>query len=186
MIDEYNLIEGDEGFIDGSMELGTESPLEMNENKSVRKMNESQFRNLIYETVLEMLDKQLNENDPMAAGAPMPPAPGAPMDPLAGPGAGVPAPAAATDADTLPGEAKEAFKGAEARRDPNGGAKGFAPQDIAKDDKDKDKDKEDKDKKDKDKDKKDKDKDKEKKELAEKISRHVLKQIVEQFGKKKK
>jgi hypothetical protein len=182
MIDEYNLVEGDEEFIDGSMELGTESPLEMNENKNVRKMNESQFRNLIYETVLEMLDEQLNENDPMAAGAPMPPAPGAPMDPLAGPGAGVPAPAAATDADTLPGEAKKAFKDAEARKDPNGGAKGFAPQDAPKDDKDKeDKDKEDKDKKKKDKE----DKDKKKKELAEKISRHVLKQIVEQFGKKK-
>lgn len=175
MIDEYNLLEGDEEFIDGSMELGTESPLEMNENKNVTRMSESQFRNLVYEMTLKMLDEQLNENDPMAAGAPMPPAPGAPMDPLAGPGAGVPAPAAATDADTLPGEAKEAFKGAEARKDPNGGAKGFAPQDIAKDDKDKDK--EDKDKK---------DKDKEKKELAEKISRHVLKQIVEQFGQKKK
>ena len=37
MIDEYNLVEGDEEFIDGSMELGTESPLEMSENKNVRK-----------------------------------------------------------------------------------------------------------------------------------------------------
>ena len=172
MIDEYNMADDGVGFINGDMNLSDESPIEaeINEGKHVRKLNERQFRNLIYETVLEMLDKQINENDPMAAGAPMPPAPGAPMDPLASPGAGVPAPAAATDADTLPGEAKEAFKGAEARRDPNGGAKGFAPQDAPNDDKDKDKE----------------DKDKKKKELAEKISRHVLKQIVEQFGKKKK
>lgn len=169
MIDEYNMADDGVGFINGDMNLSDESPIEaeITENKHVRKLNERQFRNLIYETVLEMLDKQINENDPMAAGAPMPPAPGAPMDPLAGPGAGVPAPAAATDADTLPGEAKKAFKGAEGFKDPNGGAKGFAPQDAPNDDKDKE------------------DKDKKKKELAEKISRHVLKQIVEQFGKKK-
>lgn len=157
MIDEYNLIEGDEEFIDGSMELGTESPLEVNENKNVRKMNESQFRNYIYETVLDMLDEQmLNEDDPMAAGTPMPPAPGA----------GAPAPAAATDADALPGEAKKAFKDAEKFKDPNGGAKGFAPQDVPNDDKDKE------------------DKDKEKKELAENISRYVFKQLIEQFEQK--
>ena len=169
MIDEYNMADDGVGFINGDMNLSDESPIEaeITENKHVRKLNERQFRNLIYETVLEMLDKQINENDPMAAGAPMPPAPGAPMDPLAGPGAGVPAPAAATDADALPGEAKKAFNGAEGFKDPNGGAKGFAPQDAPNDDKDKE------------------DKDKKKKELAEKISRHVLKQIVEQFGKKK-
>jgi len=170
MTNEYNMADDGVGFINGYMNLSDESPIEaeITENKHVRKLNERQFRNLIYETVLEMLDKQLNENDPMAAGAPMPPAPGAPMDPLAGPGAGVPAPAAVTDADTLPGEAKKAFKGAEGFKDPNGGAKGFAPQDAPKDDKDKE------------------DKDKKKKELAERISRHILKQIVEQFGQKKK
>ncbi len=169
MIDEYNMADDGVGFINGDMNLSDESPIEaeITENKHVRKLNERQFRNLIYETVLEMLDKQINENDPMAAGAPMPPAPGAPMDPLAGPGAVAPAPAAATDADALPGEAKKAFKSAQGFKDPNGGAKGFAPQDAPNDDKDKE------------------DKDKKKKELAEKISRHVLKQIVEQFGKKK-
>lgn len=169
MIDEYNMADDGVGFINGDMNLSDESPIEaeITENKHVRKLNERQFRNLIYETVLEMLDKQINENDPMAAGAPMPPAPGAPMDPLAGPGAGAPAPAAVTDADALPGEAKKAFKSAQGFKDPNGGAKGFAPQDAPNDDKDKE------------------DKDKKKKELAEKISRHVLKQIVEQFGKKK-
>lgn len=175
MTNEYNMADDGVGFINGDMNLSDESPIEaeISECKHVRKLNERQFRNLVYETVLKMLDEQLNENDPMAAGAPMPPAPGAPMDPLAGPSAGAPAPAAATDADTLPGEAKKAFKSAQGFKDPNGGAKGFAPQDAPKDDKDKDdKDKEDKDKK--------------KKELAEKISRHVLKQIVEQFGRKKK
>ena len=165
MTNEYNMADDGVGFINGDMNLSDESPIEaeLSENKYTRRLNERQFRNLIYETVLEMLDKQLNEDDPMAAGAPMPPAPGAPMDQLAGPGAMAPAPAAATDADALPGEAKKAFKGAEKFKDPNGGAKGFAPQDAPKDDKDK-----------------------EKKELAEKISRHVLKQIVEQFGQKKK
>ena len=181
MTNEYNMADDGVGFINGDMNLSDESPIEaeISEGKHVRKLNERQFRNLVYETVLKMLDEQLNEEDTMAAGAPMPPAPGAPMDPLAGPGAGVPAPAAATDADTLPGEAKKAFKGAEARKDPNGGAKGFAPQDAPKDDKDKDK--EDKDKEDKD---KKKHEDKEKKELAERIAKSVFNQILEEFGHK--
>lgn len=134
MIDEYNLTEMDDGFIDGSMELGTESPLEMNENKRVRKMNESQFRNLIYEMTLKMLDKRLNEDDPMAAPAPS----GAPADPNAA-AAGGAMPGApmtpAEDADTqgLPGKyaakAKE-FSKQQAQKvgDNTGGAPGFNPQ----------------------------------------------------------
>lgn len=166
MIDEYNLVEGDEEFIDGSMELGTESPLEMNENKNVRKMNESQFRNLVYEMTLKMLDEQLNEDDPAAAGAaPMDPAAagGAPMDPAAA--GGMPGPAPAEDADTqgLPGKyaakAKE-FTKQQAQKvgDNTGGAPGFNPQGPD---------------------------DEQKKQIAKQVAESVLRQIKEQYGKKK-
>jgi hypothetical protein len=168
MIDEYNLLEGDEEFIDGSMELGTESPLEMNENKNVTKMNESQFRNLVYEMTLKMLDEQLNEDDPMAAGAagaaPMDQtmAGGATMDPTAAGGAPIPQ---APDADTegLPGKYRgysDKFMAMKAQEigDKSGGAPGFSPQ-GPDDDK--------------------------KKELAKQVAESVLRQLKKEFGKKK-
>ena len=181
MIDEYNLLEGDEEFIDGSMELGTESPLEMNENKNVRKMNESQFRNYIYETVLNMLDEQiLNEDDPMAAGGmPMDPAAagGMPMDPAAAGGAPGVAPEDADKNSYKDRADKKKSEIAQKVKDTTGGAPGFNPKDEGDDDKDKDDDKK------KDKDKK-KHKDKEKKELAERIAKSVFNQILEEFGHK--
>ena len=162
MIDEYNLVEGDEEFIDGSMELGTESPLEMNENKNVRKMNESQFRNLVYEMTLKMLDEQLNEDDPAAAGAaPMDPAAagGAPMDPAAAAG-GMPS-AAPEDADKNPYKDRADKKKEEIAKkagDNTGGAPGFNPQGPD---------------------------DEQKKQIAKQVAESVLRQIKEQYGKKK-
>lgn len=170
MIDEYNLLEGDEEFIDGSMELGTESPLEMNENKNVTRMSESQFRNLVYEMTLKILDEQLNEDDPAAAGAapPMDPAAaggaaGAPMDPMAAGGAGAPMPQATdADAEGLPGKYLKIAndyktKKAQEVGDKSGGAPGFAP----KGDDDK------------------------KKEVAKQVAESVLRQLKKEFSKKK-
>jgi hypothetical protein len=178
MIDEYNLVEGDEEFIDGSMDLGTESPLEMNEHKIVKKMNESQFRNYIYETVLNML----NEDGPMAAGGmPMDPAAagGMPMDPAAAGGAPGGAPEDADKNSYKDRADKKKSEIAQKVKDTTGGAPGFNPKDEG-DEKDKDDDKKDK-KKDKD---KKKHEDKEKKELAERIAKSVFNQILEEFGHK--
>ena len=131
MIDEYNIVYGDEEFIDGSMELGTESPLEMKENKNVRKMNESQFLNLIYEMTLNML----NEDDPMA-GAMAPQAPGA--TPPAAPGAMPPASSPIEDADKNVYKDNANKKKEEIAKqvgDTTGGAPGFNPKNLGDKDK---------------------------------------------------
>ena len=156
MIDEYNLFEGDEEFIDGSMELGTESPLEMNENKNVRKMNESQFRNLVYEMTIKMLDEKMNED---GAAAPMDPAAagGAPMPPAAGvmPGA------TPEDADKNPYKDRANKKKEEIAKkvgDNTGGAPGFNPQSPD---------------------------DEKKKQMAKQVAESILRQIKEEYRKKK-
>jgi len=163
MIDEYNLVEGDEEFIDGSMELGTESPLEMTENKIIQKMNESQFRNLVYEMTLKMLDEQLNEDDPMAAGA----APtdqtmagGATIDPATAAAGGM-AIAAPEDVDKNPYKEradKEKQEIAKKVGDNSGGAPGFSPQGPD---------------------------DEQKKQMAKQVAESVLRQLKKEFSKKK-
>lgn len=159
MIEEYNLVEGDEEFIDGSMELGTASPLEMNEIK----MNEGQFRNLVYEMTLKMLDEELNEDGPAApVAAPMDQATagGAPMDPAAA-AAGVMPSAAPEDADKNPYKDKADKKKEEIAKkagDNTGGAPGFNPQGPD---------------------------DEQKKQLAKRVAESILRQIKEQYKKKK-
>lgn len=166
MIDEYNLVEGDEGFIDGSMELGTESPLEMNENKNVRKISESQLHNLIYEITIKML----NEDDTMAAGAhPIGPmsaggAAGATMDPMAAGGAVTPMPQATdADADGLTGKYLKIandFKAKKAKEvgDNSGGAPGFNPQGMDDD---------------------------KKKDIAKQVAESIIRQLTKEFSEKK-
>ena len=171
MIDEYNMADDGVGFINGDMNLSDESPIEaeISEGKNITKMNESQFRNLVYEITLKMLDEQLNEDDPAAAGAapPMDPAAaggaaGAPMDPMAAGGAPMPQ---ATDADAegLPGKYLKIAndyktKKAQEVGDNSGGAPGFAPKG---DDDDK------------------------KKEVAKQVAESVLRQLKKEFSKKK-
>lgn len=173
MIDEYNMADDGVGFINGDMNLSDESPIEaeISESKNVTKMNESQFRNLVYEMTLKILDEQLNEDDPAAAGAapPMDPAAaggaaGAPMDPMAAGGAVAPMPQA-TDADTdgLPGKYLKIandFKTKKAQEvgDNSGGAPGFNPQGMDDD---------------------------KKKELANQVAESVLRQLKKEFSKKK-
>ena len=168
MIYEYNIADDGVGYIDGDMNLSNESPIEteITEGKKVRKMNESQFRNLVYEMTLKMLDEQLNEDDPAATGGALPA--GGAMDPNAatatgGAMPGTPAPAEDADTQGLPGKyaakAKE-FSKQQAQKvgDNTGGAPGFNPQ-VPDDDK--------------------------KKQMAKQIAEHVIKQVIEQFGKKK-
>ena len=164
MTNEYNMADDGVGFINGDMNLSDESPIEaeISEGKNITKMNESQFRNLVYEMTLKMLDEQLNEEDPMAAGAPMPPAPGAPMDPAAA--GGMPG-AAPEDADKkgLPAKYRDNSNKFMAKRaqeigDKSGGAPGFNPQGPD---------------------------DEQKKQIAKQVAESVLRQIKEQYGKKK-
>lgn len=161
MTNEYNMADDGVGFINGDMNLSDESPLEMNEAKNITRMNEAQFRNLVYEMALKML----NEDDTMAAGGAMPA--GGAVDPNAaaagGAMPGTPAPAEDADTQGLPGKyaskAKE-FTKQQAQKvgDNTGGAPGFNPQ-GPDDDK--------------------------KKQIAKQVAEHVIKQITEQFSKKK-
>lgn len=166
MTNEYNMADDGVGYIDGDMNLSDESPLEaeITEGKRVRKMSESQLRNLVYEITLEML----NEDNQMAAGAPPigPMAAGGapPMDPMAAGGAGAPAPRA-TDADSegLPGKYLKVandFKTKKAQEvgDNSGGAPGFNPQGFD---------------------------DEKKKQMAKQVAESVLRQLKKEFCKKK-
>lgn len=170
MTNEYNMADDGVGFINGDMNLSDESPIEaeISEGKNVTKMNESQFRNLVYEMTLKMLDEQLNEDDPAAAGAagaPMDPAAAAggaaPTDPMAAGGTPMPQ---ATDADTdgLPGKYLKVandFKEKKAQEvgDKSGGAPGFSPQGPD---------------------------DEKKKQMAKQIAESVLRQLKKEFSKK--
>lgn len=170
MTNEYNMADDGVGFISGDMNLSDESPIEaeINENKNVRKMNESQFRNLVYEMTLKMLDEQLNEDGPMAAGTPPMDqaaaggAAGAPMDPMAAGGAPMPQ---ATDADVdgLPAKYRDNANKFMAKRaqeigDKSGGAPGFNPQGPD---------------------------DEKKKQMAKQVAESVLRQLKKEFCKKK-
>lgn len=167
MTNEYNMADDGVGFINGDMNLSDESPIEaeISEGKNVTRMSESQFRNLVYEMTLKMLDEQLNEEDPAAAGAPpMGPAPGGapPMDPMAAGGAPMPQ---ASDADTdgLPGKYLKVandFKAKKAQEvgDKSGGAPGFNPQGMDDD---------------------------KKKAVAKQVAESIIRQLTKEFSKKK-
>jgi hypothetical protein len=166
MIDEYELMEDDVNPIDGSMDLGAKSPMEIGERRRVKRLSGGQFRKMVYEMTLKMLDEQLNEDDPAAAGAapPMDPAAagGAPMG-VAGPGGPMPG-AAPEDADKNPYRDMADKKKAEIAKkvgDNSGGAPGFNPKETDDDKKDK----------------------KDKKNMAERVAESVIKQITEHFKK---
>jgi hypothetical protein len=121
-------------------------------------MNESQFRNLVYEMTLKML----NEDDPIAAAAPVPA--GAPTDPNAA--AGGMAIAAPEDVDKNPYKEradKEKQEIAKKVGDNSGGAPGFSPQGPV--------------------DKKTNRINERKKRLARRITNNVMTQVKEQFCK---
>ena len=157
MVDEYNILEDEVGFIDGNMNLSDESPLEkeLSEHRAIKRLNEKQLTNLVYEMTLNML----NEDDLMA-GAMDPQAPG--TMPPAATGAMPPASSPIEDADKNVYKDNANKKKEEIAKkvgDTTGGAPGFNPKDEADD--------------------------KDKKQLAKQVAENIIKQLTRDFAKKK-
>ena len=144
-------------FIDGSMDLGAASPIEHEMIQETKRKKIAMNESELRNYIYEKVIKMLNEDMPMDPAAPMPPAGGAPMPPAAG---GMPG-AAPEDADKNPYKDRANKKKEEIAKnvgDNTGGAPGFNPQ-GPDDDK--------------------------KKQMAKQVAESILRQIKEEYRKKK-